>query len=125
MSQVVSWACRDQPRFDYTAARELQLMMGRDRFAQMIEHSVFKMIDRVCLLEKALHAGDLATAREIATKLDVMGRQTGLEDFARVAEDVANCCDVGDPVAIGAVVARLVRTGEISFFSVLEMTETI
>ena len=45
--------------------------------------------------------------------------QVGLADFARVARDLDACLAAGDPVATGAVGARLMRLGEDSLFSVI------
>ena len=70
-------------------------------------------------LELAFAEQDMAQLLGLASRLAGLSEQVGLADFARVARDLRACIEAEDPIATGAVAARLLRLGEDSLFSVM------
>lgn len=86
------------------------------------EDAIEEMV--VCLagIEAAWSAGEFARL-EIALKSAIeLAERTGLIDVAHVAAEAAGLIGGRDEVALAAVIARLVRVGETSLATLLEIS---
>ncbi|WP_424933962.1 hypothetical protein [Amaricoccus macauensis] len=97
----------------------LRQSVGDERCREIIEEVVYHLSERLTKLETALHEWDGAEMRALASRLASLSEQVGLADFARVSRDLCQCIDAEDPIATGAVAARLLRLGDESILSVM------
>ena len=116
---LFSLASYESAELDTTRIMVLRQSLGDQRCREVVEEVVFHLTDRLTLLQIALDERDAAQAHVLASRMASLSEQVGLADFARVSRDLCRCVSAGDPAAIGAVGARLMRLGEDSLFSVL------
>lgn len=109
----------EDTRLDVTRILVLRQSLGDLRCREVVEEVVFHLTERLQSLTAALEAGDNPEAQRFAARLAGLSEQVGLADFSRVARDLVQCLAQDDPIATGAVGARLLRLGEDSLFSVI------
>ena len=118
-AELHSLGAREDARLDVTRIIILRQSLGDRRCREVVEEVVFHLTDSLGMLKAALETEDAAEAQVLAARLAGLSEQVGLADFARVARDLGACLAAGDPIATGAVGARLLRLGEDSLFSVI------
>lgn len=123
MNNVTSLQRQERARLDSRAIEILENSLGSIRCREVIEEACFDMVDKLGGVELALHKGDREDAGRLAKKISVLAGQIGLEDFARVARDLYDCLQCDDPVSERAVATRLMRLGETSLMSMMQLTE--
>jgi hypothetical protein len=106
--EVIPLAAHEAAVVDTRRLVVLRQSLGPKRCREVVEEVVFHLTERLTLLEKALEAGDTVEGFRLA---------------ARLARDLCACLDAGEPNAIAAVAARLVRLGEDSLFSVISYAD--
>ncbi len=89
------------------------------RFA---EDAIEEMVVCLAAIEAAWSAGEFARLRSALTSAIVLAERTGLPDVAYVASEAEGLLGGFDEVALAAVVARLVRVGETSLATLLEIS---
>jgi hypothetical protein len=118
-AELFQIAAREDAALDTTRIMVLRQSLGDQRCREIVSEVVFHLNDRLGLLQQAMASGNAAEAQVLASRLASLSEQVGLADFARVARDLDVCLSAGDPVAIAAVEARLMRLGEDSLFTVI------
>ncbi len=86
------------------------------------EDAVEEMVVYLAGIETAWAAGEFKRLRSAVRNVEKLAEKTGLPDVAEVARVVAGLIDSKDDVALAAVVARLVRIGEVSLATLLEIS---
>lgn len=122
-SIVVPLRYTDAPAVQTEALYSLQASLGPDESRDVIERAVFELSDRLWLLQKALHDGEMDEVQRIARSLVAVSAQMGLTEFSLVASDLASCIKRSDNVSIGAVAARVMRVGESSLFMAVQFPQ--
>lgn len=94
---------------------------GTEAFA-FAEDTVEEMV--VCLagVEAAWAAGEFSRLKTLLVSLAALAEKAGLPDVAQVAATAGSLLGGTDEVALAAVVARLVRVGETSLATLLEIS---
>ena len=110
---------REDAALDTSRILVLRQSLGDQRCREVVSEVVFHLTDRLGLLQAALDRQNVPEAQILAARLASLSEQVGLADFARVARALSGCLVDGEPVAIAAVGARLMRLGEESLFSVI------
>ena len=90
--------------------------------APYAEDAVEEMV--VCLagIEAAWAAGEFLRLKNTLASLVVLANKTGLKDLVFVVREAEGLVEGRDEVALAAVVARLVRVGEASLATLLEIS---
>jgi hypothetical protein len=122
-AQVYRLASHENAVLDRSRIEVLRQSLGASRCREVVEEVVFHLTERMSRLEAALIAGDVPEAVRLAARLASLSEQVGLADFSRVARELGTCLDAGDATATAAVLARLLRLGEGSLFSVIVLAE--
>ena len=78
---------------------------------------------RMSHCDRLYRAGEMDELRKSSRSLVAIADQIGMGVVARVAEDVTHCIDKADPVALGATLARLMRTGEGSLTAIWDLQD--
>ncbi len=123
MNKVTSLNRQEHARLDSRAIEILENSLGPIRCREVIEEACFDMVDKLGAVELAMHKSDLIEAGRLSKKIAVLASQVGLEDFAKVARDLCDCLGRDDIVGQKAVASRLMRLGEISLMSMMQLTE--
>jgi hypothetical protein len=122
-AQVIRLAAREDAVLDKRRIAVLRQSLGPRRCREVVEEVVFHLADRLTRLETAMKEGDAAEAARLTGRLASLSEQVGLADFARVARDLGRCLAHEDETATAAVAARLIRLGEDSLFTVVQVAD--
>lgn len=118
-AEIIPLHAHEDAALDTTRILVLRQSLGDQRCREIVEEVVYHLTDRLTQLELAYAEQDVAQLLGLASRLAGLSEQVGLADFARVARDLRACIEAEDPIATGAVAARLIRLGEDSLFSVM------
>lgn len=86
------------------------------------EDAIEEMVVCLAAIEAAWAAGEFARLGEALKTVSSLSERTGLPDVAHVALEAEGLLGGFDEVALAAVVARLVRVGETSLATLLEIS---
>lgn len=86
------------------------------------EDAIEEMVVCLAAIEAAWSAGEFARLGTALKSAILLAERTGLVDVAHVARQTEGLLDGYDEVALAAVVARLVRVGETSLATLLEIS---
>lgn len=86
------------------------------------EDAVEEMVVRLAAIEAAWSAGEFNRLRASLAEVAGLAARSSLLDVAMVAEQAIELAEGRDEVALAAVVARLVRVGELSLATLLEIS---
>lgn len=78
---------------------------------------------RMTQLDRSHAAGNHDAMRKSAKLLSAIADQIGMDTLARVSRDLIGCIDAGDGIAIAAVLARLIRSGESSLTAIWDLQD--
>jgi hypothetical protein len=95
--------------------------LGAPGAEDVVCRAMEELAARLSHLDGDYRAGRWAEMRKGARALAAIADQIGMDTLAGVGRDVTACVDLGDRVALAAVVARLFRSGERSLTAVWDM----
>lgn len=103
-----------EPLLRNTEDDQIKLSFAEDAIEEMV----------VCLaaIEASWSSGEFTRLKTTLASAKELAQRTGLIDVAHVAEEVLSLIGGRDEVALAAVVARLVRVGETSLATLLEIS---
>lgn len=102
---------------------ELYVQLGESGAQDVICRAMQELALRLGSLEEAYARGDHAALAKGARGLVGIADQVGMASLARVAEHVQECTNRQDPVALPAVLARLLRIGDSSLTAVWDLQD--
>ena len=92
-----------------------------DLFSPFAEDAVEEMVVFLAGIEAAWASGEFKRLSTTLINLEAQAARAGLSDVAYVAGEAAGLVGSNDDVALAAVVSRLVRVGEASLATLLEI----
>ena len=95
---------------------------GDERSFPFAEDAIEEMVVCLAAIEASWAAGEFSRLAEVLITAVNLSERTGLPDIAYVAEKAQGLLGGFDEVALAAVVARLVRVGETSLATLLEIS---
>lgn len=113
----------EQVRVDADKLGQLYAQLGDRGAEDVVCRAMEELAARLGHADQHYRSADHAALRKNARSLAAIADQVGMHLLARVAQDVIGCVDSGDAVALGAVLARLVRVGERSLFAVWDLQD--
>lgn len=102
---------------------ELYVQLGEAGAQDVVCRAVEELAVRLAQLGVAYRASEHDKVRKGAKGLVGIAEQIGMQRLADVARDVRICADENDPVAMAAVVARLLRVGDYSLTAVWDLQD--
>lgn len=108
-------------RLDAGQLGNLYRELGDVGAGEVICRALDEVAQRLTEAEQHYSGGRFLDLRKTTRSLVGISRQMGMPKLARVACDVVGCIDRGDPVALAATLARLLRIGEGSLTAVWEL----
>ncbi|MHC9235706.1 hypothetical protein ACX9MO_08655 [Pseudooceanicola sp. 502str34] len=123
VGKVLCLSQREQVGVDPLRLDQLYGQLGESGAEEVICRAMEELALRLTRAERLFRQGDLAELRKGARGLAAIADQIGMTGLSLVAADVKTCIDAGDPVALSAVIARLMRMGEGSLTEVWDMQD--
>lgn len=122
--EQVTLLTQDEPvRLDRDRLGDLYARLGPVGAEDVVCRAMEELAVRLTQLDRAYRVGNTGEMRKGARSLAAIAEQLGMNTLARVGRDVAACIDSGDAVALAAVLARLLRSGERSLTAVWDLAE--
>ncbi len=87
----------------------------------LAEDAVEEMVVCLAAIEAAWAAGEFGRLKGLLDALDEQARRAGLPDVIHVSQMVRSVLHRCDEVALAAVISRLIRVGETSLATLLEI----
>ena len=123
MRQVTWLRQSETVRLDAERLGELYRELGTAGAEDVVCRALEELAARLSVTERRFHEGRLDDMRKSARSLVAISEPVGMHLLSRVASDVTHCIDVGDPAAVAATMARLLRVGERSLTEAWEMQD--
>ncbi|MDO5642879.1 MAG: hypothetical protein Q4G26_10925 [Paracoccus sp. (in: a-proteobacteria)] len=119
MSRIVAALSMGEPvSVDEGRLQDIVNELGERAAEGLIQLALEQMALGVHSLRGAVRQGDAPAIVAQAERLSRLAWQIGLVTLAGVAVDIAACARCGDPVALDAVMARLVRVADRSLLDI-------
>lgn len=93
-----------------------------DAAFSLAEDAVEEMVVCLAAVEASWAAGEFSRMGGLLGTLSEQARRAGLPDVVHVADQASSLLDRCDEVALAAVIARLIRVGETSLATLLEIS---
>ncbi|MEL7091678.1 MAG: hypothetical protein AAFN94_08090 [Pseudomonadota bacterium] len=121
---TVSYIRPQEPvHVDHDQLGTLYSDMGHIGAEDVVCRAMEELALRMAHCDRLYRAGEMDELRKAARSLIAIADQIGMHLLARVAGDVTTCIDQSDPVALGATLARLMRTGERSLTAIWDLQD--
>jgi hypothetical protein len=120
---VTSLKQNESVRLDPDRMADLFSQLGQHAAEDVVCRALEEMAARLTHIDKSYRASDWGLLGKNARGLGAIADQLGITMLARVARDVKTCTEQGDPVALAATLARLMRVGESSLTEFWMMQE--
>lgn len=108
---------------DHDQLGALYSEMGHTGAEDVVCRAMEELALRMAHCDRLYRAGELGELRKAARSLIAIADQIGMHLLSRVSGDVMGCIDQNDPVALGATLARLMRTGERSLTAIWDLQD--
>lgn len=121
MEAITALPVAETARFDTDSIRALGCQLGPHAAEEMICRALEDLARRLAQCDRAFSTGKQGDLWKASHALAAIAGQIGMVGLVRVAGDVRACIDAGDPVALAATTARLIRVGEASLTSIWDV----
>lgn len=108
-------------RLDPDRLQTLYDQLGEAGAEDVVCRAMEELAVRLSMTERLFRQGRLDEMRKAARSLTGIADQIGMNSLSRVAQDVTNCIDTRDAVALSATLSRLLRIGERSLTEIWDM----
>ncbi len=123
MADIAVLIFEEKVRLDSDRLAELYVQLGERGAQNVVCRAMEELAVRLARIESAFQEDKPALLRKTAKSLIGIAEQVGMQRLAEVARDVRHCSELGDPVATGATLARLLRIGERSLTAVWDLQD--
>ena len=108
-------------RLDPDRLQTLYDQLGEAGAEDVVCRAMEELAVRLSMTERLFRQDRLEEMRKAARSLTGIADQIGMNTLSRVAQDVTNCIDAHDHVALTATLSRLLRIGERSLIEIWDM----
>lgn len=103
--------------------QQLYEQLGDAEAEDVVCRAMEEVAVRLSHTERLYRQERMRDMRKSANSLIAISEQIGMNALAQVARDVTRCIDIGDIVALGATLARLLRVGERSLTAIWDLQD--
>lgn len=107
--QIVALNPVESAAIDRGRWRSLRVEFGSAGAVSVMERALAEIVDSCVRIEAAVASGDILRAARHARRITRVSGEVALGRIAQSAVDAAHCAEVGDAVALSAVLARICR----------------
>ncbi|WP_415919163.1 hypothetical protein [Tateyamaria sp. SN6-1] len=108
---------------DHERLGALYTEMGHAGAEDVVCRAMEELALRMSHCDRLFRTENYEELRKSSRSLIAIADQIGMHLVTRVAQDVINCIDAGDRVALGATIARLMRSGEGSLAAIWDLQD--
>ncbi len=101
----------------------LYAQLGALGAEDVVRRAMEELALRLSHAERLYRQNELTDLRKSVRSLVAIADQIGMKKLARVAQDVSNCIDQSDDVALASTLSRLLRVGERSLTAIWDMQD--
>lgn len=123
MAKITALAVSEPVRVDSRRVGDIVTELGETAAQTVIGLALEQLAGALTAADRAIGAEDLAEAARQCDMLAQLAWQIGLLSLAGVAMDLGGCVEKRDPVALGAIHARLMRVGNRSLTAIWDRAE--
>jgi len=123
VEQIITLAQNEIVRLDSDRLGELYAQLGEAGAEDVVCRAMEELAVRLSHSERLFRQDEMPDLRKSARSLVAIAEQIGMHSVARVAQDVTQCIDDGDRVAVAATLARLLRIGERSLTAIWDLQD--
>ncbi len=121
MTDTITLNLSESVRLDPDCMTRLYNQLGERGAEDVIGRAVEELAVRLAHCTRLHCAGDFEGLRKSARSVAAIADQVGMSKLATVARNAADLIEVGDDIALDAVLARLMRIGEFSLTAVWDL----
>ncbi len=110
-------------RVDSEQLSGLYMDLGDIAAEEVVCRAMEELALRLAHCDRLFRSQDFAELRKSSRSLIAIADQIGMKKLARVAQDVTNCVDAGDTVALSSTLGRLMRIGEGSLTAIWDLQD--
>ncbi|MEP5152440.1 hypothetical protein [Planktotalea sp.] len=121
MEQLITFMSNELVRLDSERLELLYNQLGEDSADNVLCRAMEELAVRVKQSEKLYGAKNTMELRKTVNSLTAIADQVGLQALAQVAQDVVNCIDAADSVALSATFSRLIRCSDQSLTAIWDI----
>jgi len=118
VEQVAILTHDERVHFDPDRLTELYAELGENAAENVVCRALEELSIKLRRIEAAFWSRDIKVVHENALGLVSVADQIGMHSLSKVAADVSGCVEVGDVVALGGTLARLLRVGDQSLSTI-------
>ncbi|WP_347139227.1 hypothetical protein [Paracoccus sp. SSK6] len=122
MAQITALAVSEPVRVDSRRVGDIVTELGETAAQNVIGLALEQLAGALTAADRAIRDADLPEAGRQCDLLARLAWQIGLLSLAGVAMDLGACTERRDPVAVGAIHARLMRVGNRSLTAIWDRT---
>ena len=123
LEQVILLAPDEAVRLNPDQLGQLYMQLGETGAEDIVCRAMEELANRLELIEIQFRKGAFVEMRKNVRAMVAISEQVGMQSLSNVAEQVLNCVDENDSIALAATVARLMRIGERSFSAIWELQD--
>lgn len=123
MADVTVLAQKEAVRLDAETLEALYRQLGDIGAEDIVCRAMEELAVKLAQIERLYREGRGENMRKTARMIAAISEQIGMRLLAKVAGDAVRCLDEGDSVALAAVLARLIRTGERSLTEIWDLQD--
>nr|WP_217351836.1 hypothetical protein [Ruegeria sp. HKCCD8929] len=123
VDKVITLVQNESVRLDPERLGGLYSQLGDAGAEDVVCRAIEELAVRLSNCERLWRQQDWLDLRKSARSLIAISDQIGMTALARVAGDVTEAVDSGDPVATSATLFRLIRVGERSLTAVWDLQD--
>lgn len=112
MSYIATLKMTEQSVVDQDELARIFVRMDPAEAEETFMGLIKSLTDHLAMAEKHLRAQNLSELADTMALVELISGRLCMPLLSQVAEDVMECCDRGDLVALGSTHARLLRVGE-------------
>lgn len=123
VKQVAMLSPNEKPGLDPERLEGLYERLGAQEGEDMLCRAMEELAFRLGQADRLYDQADFNEMRDCTRALGAIADQIGMMALSRISNDVVQCIDDGDPVALAATLARMARVGERSLYAVWDLQD--
>ncbi len=123
MGKVTILAQKEAVGVDADKLKALYSQLGDVNAEDIVCRAMEDLAARLAQAERQYRQARMEELRKNARLIMAIADQIGMRLLAQVAGDAVRCIDEGDGIALAAVLARLIRSGERSLTEIWELQD--
>jgi hypothetical protein len=123
MNHVLKMGLQENVRVNQDRLGALYAQLGEAGAEDVVCRAMEELALRLSHCNRLFASGNWAELRKCVRSLAAIADQIGMHILARVSQDVVQCIDMEDTIALAATLSRLLRIGERSLTAIWDLQD--